>query len=43
MTNAEILRILAPLAEDADKAKVLTIAEREALLEVLRRVRRWTK
>ena len=42
MTNSDILYILAPLAE-TEKSKVLTIAEREALIEVLRRLRRWTR
>jgi hypothetical protein len=41
MTNADILYILAPLAE-TEKSKILTIAEREALQELLQRVRRWT-
>jgi hypothetical protein len=36
-TNADILRILAPLAER------LVGEEREALQELLRRVRRWTR
>ena len=37
MTNADIMRILTPLAERLEGQ------EREALLELLRRLRRWTR